>query len=366
MKHILFLTWKDTKHPRAWWAENVIYEYAARLVKEWHNVTWFASSYKWAKSSEQIDWIQLIRKYSLNTIYFFAWKWYRKWRKSNTPDIIIDEAWGIPLFSPLYERKIPIFFFIHHIWNSEWDKAFPYPFNKFFKWAMSKTIALYKNKPTITVSESTKIELKNTFWFTDLTVINNACNIEPIKSIDFKKKKKEIIFLGRLMPIKRVEDSIQAFYHSNLIQDWYKLIIIWEWDVNYLTLLKQIIDDLDIKTNVDFLWYSDRIKRQKLMDWRALLVTSIKEWYGLVVIEANSFGLPVLGYKVPGLIDSIRENVNGYLISNDNPEELGNKLRESILDNEWYKTISESSLDYVKTLWSWDDRYKEFKKIILK
>ena len=366
MKHILFLTWKDIKHPRAGWAENVIYEYAHRLVKEWHKVTWFSSAFEWSNKNEKIDWIHVIRKYSLNTIYFFAWKWYKKWRKSNTPDIIIDEAWGIPLFSPLYEKQIPIFFFIHHIWNSEWDKAFIFPFNLFFKWAMSKTISLYKNVPTITVSNSTRTELKHIFSFAEITVVNNACNIKPIKSIDFKKKKKEVIFLGRLMPIKRVEDAIQAFYHSNLIQDWYKLIIIWEGDNNYLSLLKKVINDLDIKTYVDFLWYSDTIKRQKLMDWIALLVTSMKEWYGLVVIEANSFGLPVLGYKVPGLIDSIKEDINGYLMPDGNCKELGNKLRELILDSEWHTTISKSSLNYAKSVWSWDDKYKEFKKIILK
>jgi hypothetical protein len=56
-----------------------------------------------------------VRKYSIHTIYFFAWSWYRNFIKKNPIDLIIDEAGGIPLLSPLYERNIPIYFLIHHI-----------------------------------------------------------------------------------------------------------------------------------------------------------------------------------------------------------------------------------------------------------
>ena len=114
MKNILFLTWKDIKHPRKWWAEVVMLEYAKRLVNDWNKVTWFASGFKWWEKEEVIEGIQIIRKYSINTIYFFAWNWYRKFRKENKVDIVIDEAWWIPLLSPLYEKEIPIYFFIHH------------------------------------------------------------------------------------------------------------------------------------------------------------------------------------------------------------------------------------------------------------
>lgn len=42
-------------------------------------------------------------------------------------------------------------------------------------------------------------------------MIENACDIVPLDQIDFKKKENRILFLGRLMPIKRVEDAICAF-----------------------------------------------------------------------------------------------------------------------------------------------------------
>ncbi|MBF0913645.1 glycosyltransferase family 1 protein, partial [Candidatus Gracilibacteria bacterium] len=63
MKHILFLTWKDIKHPRSGGAEVVMLEYAKRLVGDGHKVTWFASNFSGAKDFENIEGIDIYRKY---------------------------------------------------------------------------------------------------------------------------------------------------------------------------------------------------------------------------------------------------------------------------------------------------------------
>jgi hypothetical protein len=48
-------------------------------------------------------------------------------------DIIIDEAGGLPLLSPLYEKKTPIVFFSHHVGDKERDYSYPWPLNKIGK-----------------------------------------------------------------------------------------------------------------------------------------------------------------------------------------------------------------------------------------
>ena len=45
------------------------------------------------------------------------------------------------------------------------------------------------------------------------------------------------------------------------------------------------------------------------------------EGWGLSVVEANTFGVPVLAYRRPGLRDSIRDGETGWLIEDE--EELG-------------------------------------------
>lgn len=365
MKHILFLTWKDISHPNSWGAENVMYEYAKRLVNDGHKVTWFASSYSWAVSEENIDGIKVIRRYSIKTIYFFAWKWYAQWKKHNSPDIIIDEAWGIPLFSPFFEKKVPIYFFIHHIGDKEFDNALPFPLNQALKKVIYRIFKLYRNHPTITVSESTKQELLNDFWFSNVHVIENASSIKPIENLNFSQKKNEILFLWRLMPIKRVEESIKAFFLLQESSPNHSLNIIGnKQDPHYYKQLKKLITELQIESKVFFYDYSKQNVDKYLPQAKAMLVTSEKEGFWLVVTEANSYGVPVLWYNVPGIKDSIHEWINGHKIKDGATDMLWEKLKTLINNTDNLIELSNTSLIHVKTLGGWDQKYNQFKKII--
>ena len=79
-----------------------------------------------------------------HNIYFEFPKYYKK-NLANKFDSIIDEAGGMPLFSPLFEKEIPIIFMIHHIWDKEWDFKYSFPLNKIWKFLFKKTIKIYKN-----------------------------------------------------------------------------------------------------------------------------------------------------------------------------------------------------------------------------
>lgn len=366
MKHILFLTWKDIKHPRKWWAEVVMHEYAKRLVNDGHKVTWFASGFSWGAENENIDGIEIVRKYSINTIYFFARFWYKKFIRENPVDIIIDEAWGIPLLSPLYEKNIPIYFFIHHIGDHEYETAFPFPLNKIFKHFVFWTFSLYKNLSTITVSNSTAEELTRDHHFKNISIVENATHLKPIANIDWKKKKKEIVFYGRLTRMKRTDHAIQAF--AILIKKYpdYTFNVIWNpQDKEYYKELQTLVENLKIKEKVNFLGFSKEIVEIYLPRAEVLLVPSVKEWYGLIVLEWNCFWLPVLAYDTAGLRDSVRPGINWELVADGDYRALWDKLASIVSDVDSLQKLSESSLSFIKKFWGWDERYKEFKKIII-
>lgn len=367
MKHILFLTWKDIRHPRKWWAEVVIYEYAKRLVADWHRVTWLGSWFEWAQDSEVIDGIEIVRKYSINTIYFFAWKWYKEFIKINKVDIIIDEAGGIPLLSPLYAKNTPIYFLIHHIWDEEYKKAFPFPLNWIFTRFVFWTFSRYKNLPTITVSDSTASELREQHNFTNISVVENATHMKPIDTINWKNKKKEIVFFGRLTRMKRADHAIRAFHVLHKEHPEYHLNIIGNaQDEEYAEELQILITALGISQSVHFVWYSSEIVAEYLPRAEVMLVTSTKEWYGLIVLEWNCFGLPVIAYDVAGLRDSVRDGTNWILVAPWDYSAMWAKLIELVNDKEKLSSLWESSLSFIKDFGWWDERYSELKKIILK
>lgn len=367
---ILFLTWKDPKHPYAWWAEKVMYEYAKWLQKLWHEVTWFWYKFNNSKEIEIIDWINIIRKFKLYNSYFLFPKYYKKYLAWKY-DVIIDEAWGLPFLSLKFEKKIPIIFFTHHIWDKEWDTSFPFPLNQIWKQVYYWLFKQYKNTKTITVSDSTKNELIEKFGFKweNIKVIENACDIIPISNIEFQKKENKILFLWRLMPIKRVEDAIYAFNEflkSDLKNSDYTLDIVWnDQDKKYVDKLKNIVIQLWINDKVNFQWHIERSKfKDFISTHKAILVPSMKEWFGLIVLEANSYGLPAIWYDVAWVRDSIKNWVNWYLVEFANYKNMWKKLNNLINDFYLYENMSIKALEYVKTLKSWSEKTKEFEEFI--
>lgn len=368
---ILFLTWKDIKHPFAWWAEKVMYEYAKWLVNKWHNVTWFWYEFKDCLENENIDWINIIRKFNLYNSYFLFPKYYKEnlaWKY----DLIIDEAWWLPFLSPKFVKNIPIIFFTHHIWDKEWDYNYIFPLNKILKQIYFLIYRQYKNTKTITVSNSTKNELIEKFWFKEenIEVIENACDVVPIEKIDFLQKENRILFLGRLMPIKRVEHSILAFNKfiksSEDFSD-YILDIVWNYqDKKYFDSLKRLVFALWLEKNINFLWHIDRKDYKDFMfKQKLILVPSIKEWFWLIVLESNSYWIPAIWYDVSWLKDSISDLKNGYLIKDWDYNSMWLKISELIWNIDLYEKISINSLEYVKNLENWDKKVDKFEKIIL-
>lgn len=63
-----------------------------------------------------------------------------------------------------------------------------------------------------------------------------------------------------------------------------------------------------------------------------LILPSISEGLGMTIIEAMACGKPVIGTKVGGIPELIKNNYNGFLIEPNNPDEL--KLRIKFLIDE--------------------------------
>lgn len=338
-----------------------------RLISKWYEITWLSSSFKWALKEELIDWIKIVRIFNIYTIYFLAWTWYLSYIKKNKVDIIIDEAWWIPLFSPFFVKKIPIIFFTHHIWDKEWDYKFPFPLNKIGKFWYVLIFRFYKNYRTITVSESTKQELINLNFKKDkIDVIENVLDMKPIENIE-NQKEDWVVYVGRLMPMKRVEDAILSFHEFHCALPGYIFKIIWnKQDKKYVDKLVELTKKLWIEKQVEFLWNLPLDEKNEIVKKsKACLISSYKEWFWLVVLESNAMWTAVIGYNVPWLKDSIKDWINGNLIKDWDYLTMWAKLTEIIKEERLYKEMTYKSLEYVKNLPWWDIQSQKFENIIL-
>jgi glycosyltransferase involved in cell wall biosynthesis len=94
-----------------------------------------------------------------------------------------------------------------------------------------------------------------------------------------------------------------------------------------------------------------------------ILVTSLKEGWGLIVTEANSQGTPAIVYDVDGLRDSVKHGVTGIVSANNKPSAMGMSIVDILKDPDRYNSMREHA-------WKWSKRftlensYRDFLKII--
>jgi glycosyltransferase involved in cell wall biosynthesis len=136
-------------------------------------------------------------------------------------------------------------------------------------------------------------------------------------------------------------------------------------DKKYVASLHLLVKSLHIEKKVIFHGFLEAEKYYTLLkNARCMIVPSQKEGYGLVVIEANAYGLPVIAYDVAGLRDSVKPEINGVLVQDGNIEDMARAIREMFANEESYRILAEKSLNYAKNVPKWSDQVQKFENII--
>jgi len=119
----------------------------------------------------------------------------------------------------------------------------------------------------------------------------------------------------------------------------------------YLVELKEQVVELNLETHVKFLENLPQTKIKELLNESKLLIhTSQFETFGLVAIEANSMGVPVLSTNSGSFPEIIFSGVNGYLADNLVDGNVNNYVRDLLRDNKTFKEVMfnciEKSINY--------------------
>ena len=134
----------------------------------------------------------------------------------------------------------------------------------------------------------------------------------------------------------------------------------------YLNELKQSVEDLNLNSHVEFL---DNLPQSEIIDLfkkaKLMIHTSQFETFGLVAIEANAMGVPVLTTNNGSLMEIIENNKNGYLSESLLDRNVNNFVNNLFNDNAKYEEISSSCIekskkyDWVKTTNELESLYKQ-------
>ena len=119
----------------------------------------------------------------------------------------------------------------------------------------------------------------------------------------------------------------------------------------YLEELKGAVADLNLEPHIEFLDNLPQTKIRELLNISKLLIhTSKFETFGLVAVEANAMGVPVLTTNSGSLLEIVENNKNGYYSENLIDGNVNNFVKDLLNNNKKYDEIMlnclEKSKDY--------------------
>ena len=183
--------------------------------------------------------------------------------------------------------------------------------------------------------------------------------------------KRENIFLsiGRIQEQKGQLQTLEFLNNFKKIENDFRCIFIGgpsgKYGDEYLLELEQTVIDFNLETHVEFLDNLEQTKIIELLNKAKLLIhTSRFETFGLVAIEANTMGVPVLTINNGSLMEIIENNKNGYLSENLIDIEVNNFVKNLLNEYEKFEEISLSCIekskkyDWVKTSFNIEKEYE--------
>ena len=205
-----------------------------------------------------------------------------------TPTRYLWSGYGLYFRNPILKLiSKPIVFYLRH-----WDK-----------------IAGQRPDEMIAISSAVKDRIKK-YYGRESEVIHPPVNTERFKIQDLRFKKNYFLIVSRLVPYKRVDLAIKAFNKLKL-----PLVIVGtgseEWKLK-----------LGSKKNIKFLGEVSERKLTELYAGAKALIMPQEEDFGLVAVEAQAAGTPVIAYKKGGAKDTVIAGKTGVFFDEQTPENL--------------------------------------------
>jgi len=307
-RKVVFLSWRDTRHPEGGGAERYVENVARGLAAAGNHVTILCADHGHAPRDEVRDGIRFRRRGGRWSVYARA----LAYLATHRADVIVDVQNGVPFFSPLVAR-CPVVVLVHHVHREVWPLAVGPAAARVGWWLESRVApALYRRSGYVAVSSVTARELVELGVDEGrISVVRNGVDEPPVLPVPAETPL--ICVVGRLVPHKRVDHALEVL--ARLLPRWPDLRLAVIGQGHAADAIRRQAEALGVSHAVDMLGFVDETtKHQVLGSAWVHLCPSVKEGWGLVVVEAAAHGVPTVGYRAAGgLAESVVDGRTGLL-----------------------------------------------------
>lgn len=343
---VLVCSWRDRGHPDAGGAEVYLDEATRGLAARGWEVTVATASYPGGAADEVVDGVRTVRRGGRLGVYVWAAVAYLR-GTFGAPDVIVDVQNGIPFWATLWSRR-PVVVLHHHAHREQWRALFGDVIGRIGWWIESVLAPrLQRRARWITVSAASRDDLLSVGVPADrIDVVHNGTRALARDGVTTSATPR-LIVLGRLVPHKRVELAIDAV--AELVDEFPGLTLDvvgggeWHDDIVAHAAAAGVADRVTMHGHVD----EERKRRLLGAAWVHAL-PSVKEGWGLVVVEAASLGVPTVAFaEAGGVRGSIRDGTTGLLA--DDQAEFVAGIRTLLGDSEMRAAMGTAARDHAET-----------------
>lgn len=356
---VLFLSWRDIKHPEAGGAEIFLEQVSAGLAARGHRITVATARYPGSVAMEARDDRIFFRHGGRLGVYPRGFL--HALTRQRHYDAIVDIQNGVPFWAPL-TGPTPVLNLVHHVHREQWASTMGPWQSKVGWWLESKASPkVYRRARYLAVSESTRAELVELGVPADRIhiVYSGVEELPQPRAVDDStadSQRPHLVSLGRLVPHKRVEQAIDAVARLQL-----------QFPEAHLTIAGQGYWEPRLRAHAHMVGVSDRVrfagvvseqeKSDLLADADLHLLPSVKEGWGLVIIESGMLGTPTVAYRsAGGTNESIVHGETGLL--SDDEDDFHFNIRRLLVQSEERNAMGINAKKFADSF-SWDRSVSE-------
>jgi glycosyltransferase involved in cell wall biosynthesis len=303
------------------------------------------------KFNEVVDW-RLLRP-------IFDLKSYKKHEK-----LIIDTSKGVDLFHycqdqnmPVPELSVPTIVTVYELLEIEFPQCYGRGrdekrksglVNFIKKGSYFITDSNYIREVFIKIFKIQENRVNTIYPGIDIPLLSDEEEKEALLKFNIHKNQ-YFLYAGRFDWMKNLDNLIKAYdiFLKDRIAHPYKLIIAGAQDKIYFPKVKSLVKSLGLEDKVMFLGNVARKQVYGLMrNAKLFIYPSSSEGCPTSVLEALSFGIPVVGSKIP----VFQEITNGaaILVNPHNPEEIVQAIKNIIKDSNLERDLRQRALEQAR------------------
>lgn len=362
---------RDINHPGAAGGDIQAWEWARYVVSQGHSVTYICSSYHGLKGEEEIAGVRVLRLGTGGLLPWHAFRFYRRHRHEF--DAVYEDAIGgsrLPYLARLYVSQ-PIIAAWHQVNRELFYDLFPKPLAFTMSLAEKMLAKLYRDVDIRAPSEQCRMALHKELGLPleHIHVIPASIPgewvMEPFPRL---KRNPLILCLGIMRPYKGFHMALQALPRVlSQCKDAHLVIAGRRFDPGYEQALRKLAADLGVTQQTEFkLDITEEEKKELIKRSKVLVLPSRLEGFGIVVLEANAYGVPVVASSgVPE--DAVQQGYNGLRYPFEDVSALADSIIQILTDDEVYARLSANGLAFARQF-AWRKvgaQYEELLKLVI-